>query len=33
LAFTVSVAIGIIFSVAPALKASRKHPIDALRGE
>jgi putative ABC transport system permease protein len=33
LAFTVSVLIGIIFSVAPALKAARKHPIDALRGE
>jgi putative ABC transport system permease protein len=33
LAFIVSVALGIIFSVAPALKAARKHPIDALRGE
>ena len=33
LAFSVSVAIGIIFSVAPALKAAQKHPIDALRGE
>jgi putative ABC transport system permease protein len=33
LAVTISVAVGIIFSVAPALKAARKHPIDALRGE
>jgi len=33
LAVTVSVAVGIIFSVAPALKAARKNPIDALRGE
>lgn len=32
LAVFVSVAVGIIFSVAPALKAARKHPIDALRG-
>jgi putative ABC transport system permease protein len=29
----VSIAIGIIFSSAPAIKASRKPPIDALRGE
>jgi putative ABC transport system permease protein len=33
LAVVVSVGVGIIFSVAPALKAARKHPIDALRGE
>jgi putative ABC transport system permease protein len=33
LAFSVSVLIGIVFSVAPALKAAQKHPIDALRGE
>jgi putative ABC transport system permease protein len=33
LAVGVSVAVGIIFSVAPALKAARKNPIDALRGE
>jgi putative ABC transport system permease protein len=33
LAVTVSVVVGIIFSVAPALKAARKNPIDALRGE
>jgi putative ABC transport system permease protein len=33
LAVGISVAVGIIFSVAPALKAARKNPIDALRGE
>jgi putative ABC transport system permease protein len=33
LAVGVSVVVGVIFSVAPALKAARKHPIDALRGE
>jgi putative ABC transport system permease protein len=33
LAVAISVGIGIIFSVAPALKAARKHPIEALRGE
>ena len=33
LAVGVSVAIGIVFSVAPALKASRKDPIDALRNQ
>jgi putative ABC transport system permease protein len=33
LAVVISVAVGIIFSVAPALKAARKRPIDALRGE
>jgi putative ABC transport system permease protein len=33
IAVFVSVALGIIFSVAPALKAARKSPIDALRGE
>lgn len=33
LAVAISVAVGIIFSVAPALKAARKRPIDALRGE
>jgi len=32
LAVSVSIAVGIIFSVVPALKAARKHPIDALRG-
>jgi putative ABC transport system permease protein len=33
LAVGVSVGIGLIFSTAPALKAARKNPIDALRGE
>ncbi len=33
LAVGVSVAVGLLFSVAPALKAARKNPIDALRGE
>jgi putative ABC transport system permease protein len=33
LAVVISIAVGIIFSVAPALKAARKRPIDALRGE
>jgi len=33
LAVGVSVAVGVIFSVVPALKAARKSPIDALRGE
>lgn len=33
LAAGVSIAIGIIFSSAPAIKAARKSPIDALRGE
>ena len=33
LAVGVSVLVGIIFSVVPALKAARKNPIDALRGE
>lgn len=33
LASGVSVGIGIIFSLAPALQAARKNPIDALRGE
>ncbi len=32
LAVLVSIAVGIIFSGAPALKAARKNPIDALRG-
>ncbi len=33
LSFLVLVAVGVIFSSAPALKAARKDPIDALRGE
>jgi putative ABC transport system permease protein len=33
LAVVISVGVGIIFSVAPALKAARKRPIDSLRGE
>jgi putative ABC transport system permease protein len=33
IAVAISVGVGIIFSVAPAVKASRKNPIDALRGE
>lgn len=33
LALGVSMAVGIVFSAAPALKAARKDPIDALRGE
>jgi putative ABC transport system permease protein len=33
LAVGISVTVGIVFSVAPALKAARKNPIDALRGE
>jgi putative ABC transport system permease protein len=33
LAVGVSVGVGITFSVAPALKAAHKRPIDALRGE
>jgi len=33
LAAGISVAVGIIFGVAPAAKAARKSPIDALRGE
>ena len=32
LAVSVSVIVGVIFSVIPALKAAQKHPIDALRG-
>jgi putative ABC transport system permease protein len=32
LAVAVSITVGLIFSGAPALKAARKHPIDALRG-
>lgn len=32
LAVAVSVSIGVIFSIIPAVKASRKEPIDALRG-
>src|SRR3990167_6653428 len=31
LAIVITIGIGIIFSTAPALKAARKHPIDALR--
>ena len=33
LAVGVSVGVGVLFSVIPALKAARKNPIDALRGE
>ena len=33
LAVAVSVAVGVIFSITPALKAARKDPINALRGE
>jgi len=33
IAVAVSIALGVIFSVAPAVKAARKHPIDALRNE
>jgi putative ABC transport system permease protein len=33
LAVGISVGVGILFSVAPALKAARKRPMDALRGE
>ena len=33
IAASVSIAIGIIFTLAPALKAARKNPIDALRNE
>lgn len=32
LAVSISIIIGVVFSVIPALKAARKHPIDALRG-
>jgi putative ABC transport system permease protein len=33
IAFGVSLAVGIIFGAAPAIKASRKDPIEALRHE
>jgi len=33
LAFSVSIGVGVIFGTAPAIRASQKHPIDALRYE
>lgn len=33
LAFSVSIGVGVVFGVAPAIRASQKHPIDALRYE
>ncbi|MBI2285555.1 macrolide ABC transporter permease, partial [Candidatus Saccharibacteria bacterium] len=33
LAIFVAIVVGVIFSIAPAYKASRKDPIQALRGD